>query len=557
MPTSKLAKHGWKILFIAIGAIYLYGLGSLPLVGPDEPRYAQVAREMFQRGDFITPTLGGVPWFEKPPLLYWMMMASYQVFGVSEFAARLGPAICGLLAAGFVWWVGKNWSRMEIDSFLPDETEQVPDDSSAWSALVFASSIGVIAFAHAASFDIVVTMTLTGALACFFVWHLHSASGTRGQQSHRLLLAGFYCFVGLSLLAKGLIGLVIPLGVIACYSVMRREWPQRNFLRSLLWGLPLALAIAGLWYGPMILRHGWIFIDQFIIQHHFARFFTNKYRHPQPVYYYLPTLAWLALPWTMILLAAFISARRWAWQGYGARDRLRVFALASIVVPLTLFSLSGSKLPGYLLPVMSSVALLVGERLTCLMRDKRGHTVIRLSGALLILISCAGWWYAVRNLGVQATAAGVGALVVSIIGGFVLTIPKMRRVAVCLMAAAALIAMAVALKSYGGVAARDSTRDLMRAANARGHGSTAVFYMLADDRTAEFYAGGRLAYQPNGEPIRFDGAQQLAGAVRESGDVALVIIETRWETQLTDYAALESEKVGSNGWVSLFVVRPR
>ena len=93
MPTSKLAKHGWKILFVGLAAFYLYGLRSLPLVGPDEPRYAQVAREMLQRGDFITPTLGGVPWFEKPPLFYWMMMASYRVFGVSEFAARLGPAI--------------------------------------------------------------------------------------------------------------------------------------------------------------------------------------------------------------------------------------------------------------------------------------------------------------------------------------------------------------------------------------------------------------------------------------------------------------------------------
>ncbi|HEV2904499.1 MAG TPA: phospholipid carrier-dependent glycosyltransferase, partial [Pyrinomonadaceae bacterium] len=134
MPTSKLAKHGWKILFVGLGAFYLYGLGSLPLVGPDEPRYAQVAREMLQRGDFITPTLGGVPWFEKPPLLYWMMMASYRVFGVSEFTARLGPAICGLLTAVFVFWAGKNIAT------LNDRDEEVVSGSAnlgQWTAFVF------------------------------------------------------------------------------------------------------------------------------------------------------------------------------------------------------------------------------------------------------------------------------------------------------------------------------------------------------------------------------------------------------------------------------------
>src|SRR5215510_11285635 len=100
-----LAKRVWTLLFLAIAALYLYGLGVLPLVGPDEPRYAEVAREMLARRDLITPTLGGLPWFEKPPLLYWMMMASYRVFGANEFAARLGPAICGLLTGFFVYWM--------------------------------------------------------------------------------------------------------------------------------------------------------------------------------------------------------------------------------------------------------------------------------------------------------------------------------------------------------------------------------------------------------------------------------------------------------------------
>src|SRR5712691_1805075 len=106
-----LAKRVWFFLFLAIAAIYLYGLGAVPLVGPDEPRYAEVAREMLARHDLITPTLGGLPWFEKPPLLYWIMMLSFRVLGVTEYAARLGPAICGLLTTVFVYWIGKSVYR--------------------------------------------------------------------------------------------------------------------------------------------------------------------------------------------------------------------------------------------------------------------------------------------------------------------------------------------------------------------------------------------------------------------------------------------------------------
>src|SRR3954470_2195865 len=96
--------RAWPLLlFAAVIVFYLYGLGHLPLVGPDEPRYAQVAREMFERGDMVTPTLGGHTWFEKPALLYWMMMAGYKLFGVSEWAARLGPALSGLLTAFLVF----------------------------------------------------------------------------------------------------------------------------------------------------------------------------------------------------------------------------------------------------------------------------------------------------------------------------------------------------------------------------------------------------------------------------------------------------------------------
>jgi 4-amino-4-deoxy-L-arabinose transferase-like glycosyltransferase len=553
LPTSKLAKHSWKILFLSLGAIYLYGLGSLPLVGPDEPRYAQVAREMLQRGDFITPTLGGLPWFEKPPLLYWMMMTSYRVFGVSEFAARLGPAICGLFTAVFVFWAGKNIAALNNHN---EEVASGRADLGQWSAFVFLTSLGTIVFSRGASFDIVLTMTVTGALCCFFVWQVRTAL-SKDNNARAWLLGAFYLFTGFSLLAKGLVGIVLPFGIISLYFLARREWPSKPLMCSLLWGIPIAVAVAGVWYGPMIYRHGSTFIDQFIVQHHFARFVSNKYRHPQPFYFYVPVVAALVLPWTMVLIATLVASPRWRWRGMDQIDRVRVFALAWLVVPIIFFSLSGSKIPGYVLPVLPAASFLVAERIRFVLKAEVGQRLIQLTGGLLLLVAVVGAWSATRTLGVPSAWVIGGTAPVLIVASVALFAPRRRVLNFLLFGVISVVVSVIALQPARAIADRESVRELTRRAEARGHGGAPVFYLLCDDRTAEFYAGGRLAYQASGEPIRFDGAQELPPAIRAKGSVALVLVETRWEKQLTDYSGVETEKVGSNGWVTLFVVRPR
>jgi len=545
LSTSKLSKHSWKFVFLALGVFYLLGLGALPLLGPDEPRYAEVAREMFARRDLITPTLGGYPWFEKPSLLYWLMMASYRVFGVTEFAARLGPALCGLLTAAFVFRIGKT-----VEQSSRVAASEYASRVGEWSALVFLSSLGAIAFSRAASFDIVLTMTLTGALCCFIVAQL---SGANGQPT---LLAAFYFFVGLSLLAKGLVGIVLPFGIIAMYFAVRREWPSKTFLASLIWGLPLTLVVAALWYGPMIYRHGWAFIDQFIVQHHFARFLSNKYHHPQPFYFYVPVLLLMALPWTVVMIAALVSSRRWQWRAKDRTDQIRVFALVWIAVPIVFFSLSKSKIPGYILPALPAAALLMGDRITCFLKAKRGQRVIRITAALLLIATVLGVAYSLRESNSPHWLIVTGATAVSILALFILIVPR-SRAAFPLLAAIPIAIGLCALKPAASVANRDSVRDLIEAADAQGFQSSPVFYLLCDDRTAEFYASGRLAYDSNGEPTRFEGAQDVAAAIRQKGGSGLVLMETRWEKQLTDYRAVQAQKIADNGWISIFVVRTR
>jgi len=562
-----LAKRVWILLFVAIAAFYLWGLGSLPLIGPDEPRYAEVAREMLARRDWITPTLGGIPWFEKPPLLYWMMMLSYRALGVSEYAARLGPAICGLLTAIFIYWIGSNVSLRGSSEIQPADTDKSP---GRWSALVWLTSAGAIAFSRGASFDIVLTMTTTGALAAFFVAEsrarsrrnpacglLASLAGVFPRCNQFILLVAFYVMVGLSLLAKGLIGFVIIFGVIAVYYIIRRERPLRAFAISLLWGIPLSLVVAGTWYGPMIARHGWTFLDQFIIQHHFARFATNKYHHPGPIYFYLPVIIALSLPWTISLIAALVSARRWNWRGETKIDSLRVFAIVWLVFPILFFSFSGSKLVAYILPVLPAAALLVGERIACFIKDNRGARVLRLSGVFLIALGLGGIWYSHRQFPVSVSFLSLIAGPLLLVGVTAAIRPQLRRPLFVLIALAALATSVFSLNWIAPIAAKtESVRELLAVADSRGYSSTPVVQLHNIERTAEFYAATRLTYGSDGEPLKFEGAGQVIDAARRSGAV-LCFVPVEFEAQLTADKHLQTEMIGSNGRVALLAVRPR
>jgi 4-amino-4-deoxy-L-arabinose transferase-like glycosyltransferase len=318
-----------------------------------------------------------------------------------------------------VWYVGR-----EVDR-----------DFGFSSVIVSSSCLGLIVFSRAASFDVVVTMTTAWSLAFFL---LHELPGT---QRKRLLLAGFYAFVGLSLLAKGLVGIVIPFGVVGAYYLLRRSWPARSVWLSLLWGVPLALAVSAIWYGPVIARHGWTFINEFFIQHHFARYVSNKYHHPQPIYFYPAIILLLVLPWAVHLIGALVKLRSWEWRGGDSLSIVRVFALAWLLLPIVFFSFSGSKLPGYVLPALPGAALLVAYR---------PKWALRIAGVTLV-------------------------------------------------------AVLVVLNFFAApYARRESVRDLLVLADQHGLANAPVLARRGDDRSAEFYAHGRVVYGANGEPLSFD-----------------------------------------------------
>ena len=537
------------MLFGAVCGAYFYGLGAVPLLGPDEPRYAQFAREMYARGDWVTPTLGGHTWFEKPALLYWLMEVAYGLFGVSEFAARFGSALSGVLTVLLAGWAAR---RAEFES-----REDLRGLGFACAA-VTASTLGPIVFARASSFDTLLTTTVTGALVCFYCSEVERGAG------RRTWLVGFYLFVGASLLAKGLVGVVIPGAVLVGYYALRRRWP--GLLRlGVAWGALLALMLAAVWYAPVIARHGRAFVDEFFVQHHFARYVSNKYHHPQPFWFYLPVTLGLALPWTAFLVVGIASALGTNARAEDAASKLRVLALAWLVVPVLFFSASGSKLPGYVLPALPGAALLAGDGLHRYLRGSGGTLAMRLTGLLALLAFGAGLALLVLNVGEFGGALRglspvyVAALLLPSGLTAVITLLAPRKRELCAVSVVGATLLTIALVVASGVLERLTRKEtvgrVMAEAVAQGFGDLNVVNLHTVERTSEFYAAGRLAYDADGEPLKLEGTNQVAEFARARGGAALVIVHRDDERQLYEDPALESKRVAFNGRHALVFVK--
>jgi len=552
---SSLAKRGTVFLFLAVIAFYFYGLGHFPLLGPDEPRYAQVAREMFIRGDLISPTLGGHLWFEKPALLYWMMIGSFKLFGVSEWAARLPAAVAGLLTIGAVYLVARQTTGSDEDF----QSSQY----AFWSVLAAATSLGIVVFSRAASFDIVLTTTIAWALA-FYLLHEFRSNEKQGVS----YLAGFYAFIGVSLLAKGLVGIVVPFGIIALYCLLERKLPKRAVWLSLLWGLPLALIIAGAWYLPVMRRHGWLFIDQFFIQHHFARYISNKYHHRAAFYYYLLILPLLAVPWTVFFFDGLLQSKKWlAGVNVAAGDRLGQlmrFSLAWILFPLVFFSLSSSKLPGYLLPALPAVAFIVGERLLRLTSSSRNQATfaprqwpMKTTAILCLLFAVMTLAYTWRGGKLSLAFALLLAAPIFATGCVAFLAARRPASAVLFIATATVFAVLVALNvAAPAYAERQSAKRLLELADARGYSHAPVYGLLRDDRSPEFYAAGRVIYEPDGEPTMYEGVGQVVAESRRQQATILTMARLNDVEQFRQLSSMRVDVIGDNGRVALIAVGP-
>lgn len=338
---SSALNPGKILLLVLLYSLLWFGtLNYRHLIPSDEGRYAEMAREMLVTGDWITPRYNGYKYFEKPPLQIWATAAAFQAFGIGDWQARLWTALTGFLTILCIGFTGA----------------RIYNARAGWlGALVLASSPMWVIAGHFNSLDMGLSAFLVTALCSL----LFAQSSENKTLSRNWMWACWAC-MALATLSKGVIGIAIPAMVFVVYSISAWDWKiwKRLYLIS---GIALYLAITAPWFA-LVARRNPEFLEFFFIHEHLQRFTQDDHSRTGPIYYFIPLLLIGFLPW----IAQIPSSIAQAWRerrGYFSPSWLLV---CWFLVILGFFSISHSKLPGYIIPIFPALAMLVGN---CLDRN--------------------------------------------------------------------------------------------------------------------------------------------------------------------------------------------
>lgn len=327
------------ILALLFAVVWFGTLDVRKLIRPDEGRYAEIAREMAVSGDWVTPRLNGIKYFEKPPLQYWTTAAAFRVFGANEWTARLWPALTGMLCILLTCYAGR---RLYGDS------------AAFYAAVILAGSPGFIMVGQMNTLDMGLTLFMTATLFCFLL----ALNDTRHKHSPWMLAA--WACAALAVLSKGLIGIVLPGAVLVVYVLIQRDWQVLGRLHWA-WGLAVFFAVAAPWF-VLVQRANPEFFEFFFVHEHFSRFTTQVHRRSEPWWFFFPVLAFGILPWLLYLPQALINGWRGQASGHGKFQTGRVLVIWSVLI-FVFFSVSRSKLPSYTMPIVPALALMMAHAL--------------------------------------------------------------------------------------------------------------------------------------------------------------------------------------------------
>ena len=330
-------------LFAAVFALVAYhcfftGLANVGLLGPDEPRYASIAREMARSGDWVTPRLNGSPWFEKPPLYYWSAAIGFREFSTPENAARVPSGIYALLTVAGVALMAWRFYGGAV---------------AIAAAFMLPATVAMTGFARAAATDMpfAACLTLTMVAAAFLLLD--------DRPAHSRLVAGaFGAALGLAMLAKGPAAILLAGGSAGVWAIatgnLRRVWRLFNPV-----AVTVFAAVAMPWYVLCAARNP-DFLRIFLLEHNVERFLTNRYQHQQPFWFFFPVILLAVFPWTLLLIPALGDAWR-ELRTAEWRESSGVYLAAWVLFPFVFFSASQSKLPGYILPAIPPLVLLLAR----------------------------------------------------------------------------------------------------------------------------------------------------------------------------------------------------
>ncbi len=315
--------------------IFFHGLGHYALWDPDEGRIGVIAKEMVVSGNWMTLTQNGEPYYDKPAPYFWLVALGLKLLGLSELAVRWPSALAATLTVGFIFLWGSVSGGLR---------------RGLWAGLILATSMEFVFLGRLGKMDMVFTFCFTAALLSFLWWR------ARGGGSIWL----FYLFVGLASLAKGPVGILLPLLIVWVSAAVGKRWDLFREMR-LLEGAGVVLLICGPWYFMAALRDP-EYIKAFLWDHNVLRFFTLEkgIHHPEPIYFFIPILLAGFLPWSIFLPA--VLHRLWEQRREGGEEERLLLSVWAAVV-LLFFSLARNKLGTYILPIFPPLALLAADAL--------------------------------------------------------------------------------------------------------------------------------------------------------------------------------------------------
>lgn len=353
------------LALISAGTVFSR-LGALPFIGADEPRYARIAEEMHTERRWVTPVLEGHPWLEKPPLYYWLTIPLIGLFGAGEAPARLGPALLAFFCALAIFWLGSKLRTCLVGLL---------------AGTILLSSLGFCAFSRSASTDMPMTCCVTIALA------LLTAAVADPHFARWKVWCG-YVFLGLALLAKGPVAAVLVAGIVAAFWFVDERGGSLGRL-SVVPGLLIAACVSIPWFWLAFRENGFSFVLVYFVNHNLARYVSDIHHHSESFYYFGPVLLGFLFPWSGWMLLLVPEHLREVLRKWREWRRETLFLMCWSLFPLLFFSLSRSKLPGYILPILPPLALVMADRLAGLVNAPKQ------SG----LIHAAPWFYLVFSIG--------------------------------------------------------------------------------------------------------------------------------------------------------------
>jgi 4-amino-4-deoxy-L-arabinose transferase-like glycosyltransferase len=356
------AVYSWLAVVTLTAIWFALGAGR-PLNHPDEGRYAEIPREMLASGDWVTPHLNDLAYLEKPPLQYWATAVAYRLMGSSEWTARLPTMLAAWLNVVFVFLLGRRLWNFRTGLI---------------AAALLASAVLHFAMGQILTLDMAFTCLMTAMLCAFCMAQLSRDSARRASNGWTL---ASWVMLGLATLTKGVVALVIAGSVLSIYMLWQRDWAVWRTLRPGA-GLAVLLIVTAPWF-VLVSRANHDFLEFFFIHEHFQRYLTDSAQRVEPWWYFLAILAAGVLPWPAQMASALINGWR-STTAPGQFDARRLLWLWCVFV-LVFFSLSGSKLPPYVLPVLPPLALLTAAR-------ESSGPFRWLSVSVWIMLCCALAW---------------------------------------------------------------------------------------------------------------------------------------------------------------------